>query len=99
MSRTRREGHTVTVADRTSAASFADSTAVEIATAVAAGRTTCEAVARAHLARIEQCESQVQAFQYLRPDQVIDRARALDRNGTRGPLAGLPFGIKDIIDT
>src|SRR5579871_5877258 len=83
----------------TPVASLADATAVEIAASVVSGRTTCEAVARAHLARIEQREPEVLAFQYLNPDQVIDRARALDRSGARGPLAGVPFGIKDIIDT
>ncbi|MDB5864103.1 MAG: hypothetical protein JWO70_1909 [Betaproteobacteria bacterium] len=74
-------------------------TATEIAAAVAARTTTCEAVARACLARIEERESQVLAWQYLNPDQVIAQARALDRSGACGPLAGVPFGIKDIIDT
>jgi amidase len=73
--------------------------AVEIAASVASGKTTCEAVARTHLARIEQREAHVHAFQYLNPDYVIEQARALDRKGARGPLAGVPFGIKDIIDT
>jgi len=35
----------------------------------------------------------------LNPQQVIAAASALDKNGLRGPLAGVPFGIKDIIDT
>ena len=74
-------------------------TATEIAAAVAAGRTTCEAVARACLERIEAREPQVLAWQYLNPEQVIAQARALDKSGARGPLAGVPFGIKDIIDT
>ncbi|HEV7803701.1 MAG TPA: amidase [Burkholderiales bacterium] len=74
-------------------------TATEIAAAVAARTTTCEAVARACLERIEEREPQVLAWQYLNPDQVIARARDLDRSGARGPLAGVPFGIKDIIDT
>ena len=33
------------------------------------------------------------------PTQAIAAARAFDRGGTRGPLAGVPFGVKDIIDT
>ena len=41
----------------------------------------------------------MQAWQYLNPQQVIAAASALDKNGLRGPLAGVPFGIKDIIDT
>jgi Asp-tRNA(Asn)/Glu-tRNA(Gln) amidotransferase A subunit family amidase len=89
----------VTVAARKPVASSAGLTAVEIASSVASGKTTCEAVAREHLARIEEREPQVLAWQYLNPGQVIEQARVLDRKGARGPLAGVPFGIKDIIDT
>ncbi len=74
-------------------------TATEIAAAVASGKTTCEAVVRACLERIEEREPQVLAWQYLNPGQVIAQARALDKSGARGPLSGVPFAIKDIIDT
>jgi amidase len=74
-------------------------TAGEIVAAVAAGRTTCEAVAHACLDHIATREPQVEAWQYLDPEQVIAQARVLDKNGKRGPLTGVPFGIKDIIDT
>ena len=74
-------------------------TATEIVAAINAGRTTCEAVARACLERIATREPQVQAWQYLNPDQVIEQARALDHSGRRGPLAGVPIGVKDIVDT
>ncbi len=74
-------------------------TATEIVAAIAAGNTTCEAVARACLEHIAAREPQVQAWQYLNPDQVIAQARALDKSGKRGPLIGVPFGVKDIIDT
>jgi len=74
-------------------------TATEIVAAIAAGKTTCEAVTRACLERIAAREPQVLAWQYLNPDQVIAQARALDKSGKRGPLIGVPFGIKDIIDT
>ena len=74
-------------------------TATEIAASVASGTTTCEAVVRACLERIEEREPKVLAWQYLNPAQVIAQARAFDRSGGRGPLAGVPFGIKDIIDT
>ncbi len=74
-------------------------TASEIARAVNAGTITCESVARACLARIEAREPQVLAWQYLNPDRVLEQARALDRSPKRGPLQGVPFGIKDIIDT
>ncbi len=74
-------------------------TASEIVSAIAGGRTTCEAVARACLDRIADREHMVQAWQYLDPDQVIAQARAVDRGSRAGPLAGVPFGVKDIIDT
>src|SRR5688572_32098580 len=76
-----------------------DMTAGEIAAAVASGKTTCETVALAYLERIEAREPQVLAFQHHDPAQVIAQARALDAAGARGPLAGVPFGLKDIIDT
>ena len=71
----------------------------EITAAISGGRTTCEAVARACLERIAEREPQVLAWEYLDPDQVIAQARALDRSGCSGPLIGVPFGVKDIIDT
>jgi amidase len=74
-------------------------TASDIVRTIHAGKATCEDVARACLARIEAREPEVQAWQYLNPDQVIAAARALDKRGGDGPLYGVPFGIKDIIDT
>jgi amidase len=56
-------------------------------------------VARACLDHIAVREPEVQAWQYLNGDQVLAQARALDRREPRGPLHGVPFGIKDIIDT
>src|SRR5688500_12255507 len=93
------EDTSMTLPARKPAPSPIDMTAGEIAAAVASGKTTCEAVARAHLERIEAREPQVLAFQHFDPAQVIAQARALDARGARGPLAGVPFGIKDIIDT
>ncbi len=89
----------MTLPARKPAASPVDMTATEIAAAVASGKTTCEAVARAYLARVEAREPQVLAWQHHDPAQVIAQARALDASGRRGPLIGVPFGIKDIIDT
>ena len=74
-------------------------TAHEIAAAVRAGNVTCGAVARACLDRIVEREPKVLAWEYLDPEQVLAQARALDRSARRGPLAGVPFGVKDIIDT
>jgi amidase len=60
---------------------------------------TAEAVARACLARIEERESTVGAWIHLDPDAVLAQARKLDAGQVRGPLHGLPIGVKDIIDT
>jgi Asp-tRNA(Asn)/Glu-tRNA(Gln) amidotransferase A subunit family amidase len=74
-------------------------TASEIAAAVAAGRTTREAVMRACLDRIAAREAELQAWSNLDPERALAAARAADREGRGGPLAGVPFGVKDIIDT
>jgi amidase len=74
-------------------------TATEIVAAIGAGRTTCEAVTRACLDRIAAREHEVGAWAHCNPEAAIAAARDVDRNARRGPLAGVPFGVKDIIDT
>ena len=74
-------------------------TAAQAARAIARGEATCEQVTRACLARIAEREPVVQAWQYLDAKQAVAAARALDRGPPRGPLFGVPFGAKDIIDT
>src|SRR3979490_811155 len=74
-------------------------TASEIAAAIGAGRTTREAVTRACLDRIAAREADVAAWTNLDPERALAVARAFDKNPGSGPLAGVPFGLKDIIDT
>ena len=74
-------------------------TATDIVQAIRHGHTTCAAVARACLDHIAVREPAVQAWQYLNAEQVMAQARALDQHEPSGPLHGVPFGIKDIIDT
>jgi Asp-tRNA(Asn)/Glu-tRNA(Gln) amidotransferase A subunit family amidase len=74
-------------------------TASQIVAAIAAKKTTAEAVARACLDHIAAREPQVEAWQFLDPDLVLKQARALDASGKVGPLQGVPAGMKDIIDT
>jgi amidase len=74
-------------------------TAAETARAIERGAVTCEQVTRACLARIDEREPKVQAWQHLDPEQAVAAARALDRGAPRGPLFGVPFGAKDIIDS
>lgn len=71
----------------------------EIVQAIRSGQTTCEAVTRACLDRIAERESEVQAWQYVDADQALARARALDASGSDGALLGVPFNVKDVIDT
>ena len=74
-------------------------TATGIAAAVSKGEVTSEAVTRACLDRVTARENEVGAWTYIDPDQALIAARDFDRRGGGGPLAGVPFGIKDIVDT
>lgn len=74
-------------------------TAMEIVRAIAAGKTTAEAVAKACLEHITEREPHVKAWQFLDPELVLKQARELDKRGSVGPLQGVPVGMKDIIDT
>ena len=74
-------------------------TATEIVAAIESGTTSCEAVVRACLERIAEREAAVGAWAYCDAKQAIAAAQAFDRSGKRGPIAGVPFGVKDIIDT
>ena len=73
--------------------------AFDALTAIAAGRLSAEALAAACLARIAERDSVVRAFEHVDRDRALAEARARDRASHRGPLHGLPFGVKDIIDT
>lgn len=73
--------------------------AVSLTAAVRAGTISAVAVTEAYLDRIAAREDAVRAWQYLAPEQALAAARALDRRGARGPLAGLPVAVKDVIAT
>ncbi len=74
-------------------------TASEIVRATTAGEITCEAATRACLDRIAAREGVIHAWANIDPALALAQARALDRGQTRGPLYGVPIGVKDIIDT
>jgi Asp-tRNA(Asn)/Glu-tRNA(Gln) amidotransferase A subunit family amidase len=79
---------------------LASLSAAELAARIAARETSCEAVVRDCLARIEAREPQVRAWAFLDPDLALADAR--DRDGAptpHGPLHGVPLGVKDIIET
>ncbi len=81
----------------------ADLSAVEAARRLAGGEITSEALVSDCLARIAEREETVRAWTYLDADYALEQARRADeahRAGLdRGPLAGVPVGIKDIFDT
>ncbi len=79
--------------------SLIELSAQDIAQGVNAGRWTAEAVIRSFLERCDAIDDRVQAWAALDPDLAIEQARAIDRDGRGKPLAGVPFGVKDIFTT
>ena len=73
-------------------------TAAQAVAQLSSGSLTAEALTRACLDRIEERAS-VKAWAWLDSDHALAQARTADRAGRPGLLAGLPIGIKDIIDT
>lgn len=66
--------------------------------AIEEGCLTSEALTRACLERIEARDAQVKAFTALDPHWALEQARAADR-GAAAPLRGIPFAVKDVLDT
>ena len=71
----------------------------EAAAAISAGTLTSEALTASCLRRIAAREPEVHAWVWLDPEAALAQARARDAEPVRGPLHGVPVGIKDIIDT
>ncbi len=73
-------------------------TACEAVGRLVAGELTAETLTRACLERA-RAGAEIKAWAWLDPEQALIQARAVDRAGRKGPLAGVPVGIKDVIDT
>src|SRR6267154_766316 len=77
-------------------------TAQEIAQAVASGKMTALAAVEAALARIAKHDSVLNSFTDVTADRARAKARAVDAAiaaGERvGPLAGVPFAVKNLFD-
>jgi Asp-tRNA(Asn)/Glu-tRNA(Gln) amidotransferase A subunit family amidase len=69
------------------------------ARAIHAGRLTSEALVAACLERIAARDGGLAAWVHVAADTALAQARELDRQPARGPLHGVPVGIKDIVDT
>ena len=72
--------------------------ALEAARAIEAGTLTSEALVDACLARIEERNGEVLAFTAVDRELALRHARAADA-ATGGVLRGIPFAVKDVIDT
>ncbi|WP_331763771.1 amidase [Streptomyces anthocyanicus] len=73
-----------------------------LAAALRGGDTTAQSLARRSLARIAECNSDVGAFAVVDADRALSAARRADHELSdgidRGPLHGIPMGVKDLID-
>ena len=54
---------------------------------------------RACLDRVAARDREIHAFAHIDADSALAQARALDAGPVRGPLHGLPLGVKDLFDT
>ena len=67
---------------------------------LAARRLSAVELTESLLARIDALEPRLLAWATLLPEQALDAARKFDAgDGLQGPLAGVPYGAKDIFDT
>ena len=73
----------------------------EIATAVTSMEVSAHSVVMAALGRIEANNDRLGAFTDVLRDRAIERATLIDaeiQQGKRYPLAGVPFGVKNLFD-
>jgi len=73
--------------------------AAEAARQLEAREITSEALVAACLERIAGRDETVRAWAFLDREKALAAARALDREPRRSRLHGVPFGVKDVIDT
>ena len=77
---------------------LATMTITEIQRRLEAGECTSRELTQAYLDRIETLEPKIGAFITILRDEALEQAEAADaarREGVRGPLLGVPLGIKD----
>ncbi|QAY95532.1 Asp-tRNA(Asn)/Glu-tRNA(Gln) amidotransferase GatCAB subunit A [Methylovirgula ligni] len=70
----------------------------EIAIAVSSGQVSARAVTDAALARIATRNPQLNAFTDVTRDRALAKAAVLDAGAAKGPLAGVPFAVKNLYD-
>jgi 1-carboxybiuret hydrolase len=76
--------------------------AMEIGRSVASGERSALSVTETALARIKSLNPRLNAFTKVVADRARDQARAVDQaraqEGPLGPLAGVPFAVKNLFD-
>lgn len=73
--------------------------AVELVSRVQAGTLSVLEIAESIIERIDMRDAEVEAWAYFDRDLLRDRAKLLDAVPVKGPLHGVPIGIKDVIAT
>ncbi len=78
---------------------MSEGTAMEIVAAIKGGETTAVAVVEEYLARIEQADAEIHAFNTVTAERALEAASAVDAalgaGRDAGPLAGVPVALKD----
>ncbi|MDQ1471016.1 MAG: 1-carboxybiuret hydrolase [Bryobacterales bacterium] len=76
--------------------------ALAISAAIRAGKTTATEVAKDALARIQAFDGTLNCFTEVLANRALDEARKVDaalaRGEDPGPLAGVPFAVKNLLD-
>ncbi|HUH40854.1 MAG TPA: amidase [Castellaniella sp.] len=70
----------------------------ELAQRVSGGELAAVDIATAFIEQV-QSHAALDAWQFFDADGVIRQARAIDAQGADTPLAGVPLGVKDLMDT
>jgi aspartyl-tRNA(Asn)/glutamyl-tRNA(Gln) amidotransferase subunit A len=73
-------------------------TAAELAAAVTAGRVSAREIVEDALSRIDARDPVLNAFTDVTADRARKRAAAVDAQKMKGPLAGVPFAVKNLFD-
>src|ERR1700722_16253516 len=78
-------------------------TIAQAAKQIAAKQLSPTELTRACLERVQALDNRLHAFIHLTEERALAEARAAEAaimaNGPRGPLHGIPIGLKDIVDT
>jgi len=75
-------------------------TAHELARSVESGEVSAREAAEVANARVEEVESEVNAFVTTTPELALERAERVDaRDGDRKPWEGVPLVVKDVLST